>query len=129
MVSKLRLDQYLSLVLLSLIILLPIKQVLPQEEIFPVVELIQISPIPILDNDQQPDEFIASLSAQSISVIDVDSASILLERNSHQKVAPASITKLLTALVARDIYKLDEVISIKIPPLNIGHTIGFRVGE
>ena len=126
---KLRLDQYLSVILLSLIILLPAKQISPEEEFFPVVELSQISPIPVLDASQQPESFIASLSAQSISVIDAGSASILLEKNSHQKVAPASITKLLTALVARDIYKLDEVISIKIPPLNIGHTIGFRVGE
>lgn len=126
---KLRLDQYLSLILLSLVILLPAKQILPQEEVFPAVELIEISPIPVLDTNQQPTTFMASISAQSILVIDVDSASILLEKNSHQKVAPASTTKLLTALVARHIYQLDEIISIKTPPLHIGHTIGFRVGE
>jgi serine-type D-Ala-D-Ala carboxypeptidase (penicillin-binding protein 5/6) len=128
-VHQLRFDQYLSLLLLSLVILLPTKQILPQVEAFPAVELVEINPIPVLDIDQRPTSFIASISAQSISVIDVDSASILLENNSHQKVAPASTTKLLTALVARDIYKLDEVISIKTPPLHIGHTIGFRVGE
>jgi D-alanyl-D-alanine carboxypeptidase (penicillin-binding protein 5/6) len=128
-VFKLRLDQYLILILLSLVILLPTKQVLPPEKVLPEVELVQINPIPILDIDQHPESFIASLSAESIVVIDLDSASILLEKNSHQKVAPASTTKLLTALVARDVYKLDEIISIKNAPSNIGHTIGFRVGE
>ena len=127
--SKLRIDQYLALVLLSLVFLLPVKPTLPQEKPLPTVELGQISPIPVLDSDQQPESFIASLSAQSVVAIDIDSAAVLLGKNSYQKVAPASTTKLMTALVARDIFKLDEVVSIKNIPLNIGHTIGFEVGE
>lgn len=127
--SKLRLDQYLALILLSLVLLLPVKQVLPQEKTFDKVELNQVSPIPVLDSDQQPASFIASLSAQSIVAIDVDSASILLEVNSHQKVAPASTTKLLTALVAKNVFDLNKIVAIKNKPLNVGHTIGFQVGE
>lgn len=127
--SKLRFDQYLALVLLSLLFLLPIKQVLPQEKTFPKPTLTQISPIPILASDQQPELFTASLSAQSIVAIDVDSAAILLAENAHQKVAPASTTKLLTALVAKNIFQLDDVVSIKTTPLHVGHTIGFKVGE
>lgn len=127
--SKLRLDQYLALILLSLVFLLPIKQALPQTKTFPKPDLTQINPIPVLAVDQQPELFTASLSAQSIVVIDINSASILLEKNSHQKVAPASTTKLLTALVAKNIFQLDEVVSIKNKPLNVGHTIGFKVGE
>jgi len=128
-VSKLRIDQYLALILLSLVFLLPVKPAPAQEDASPEVELLQIHPIPVLDGDQQPESFIASLSAQSIVAIDVDSAAVLLEKNSYQKVAPASTTKLMTALVARDVFGLDEIISIKNTPLNIGHSIGFQVGE
>jgi len=128
-VFKPRIDQYLALIVLFLIFLLPVKQVLPQEKILPEIKLSQISPIPILDIDQQPDSFVATLSAQSIIAIDTNSASILLEKNSNQKVAPASTTKMLTALVARDFFSLDQVLVIKEKPLNIGHTIGFVMGE
>jgi D-alanyl-D-alanine carboxypeptidase len=84
-VFKLRIDQYLALILLSLVFLLPVKRVPNQEKILPEVEFSQISPIPVLDINQEPESFIASLSAQSIMVIDIDSAAILLEKNPHQK--------------------------------------------
>ena len=127
--SKLRIDQYLALILLSLVFLLPVKQVLPQEKILPEVEFSQISPISVLDINQEPESFIASLSAQSIMVIDIDSAAILLEKNPHQRLAPASTTKLLTALVARNIFGLDDVISIKNISPKMSHTIGFKKDE
>ncbi len=126
---KLRFDQYLSFILLSLVILVPIKLHYPQIKVSPAVDLIKMAPLPVLDTDQQPSLFIASLSAQSILAIDIDSASILLEKNSHQKVAPASTTKLLTALVARNVYPLDKIITITTQPQHLGHTIGFKIGE
>ncbi len=126
---KLRIDQYLALILLSLVFLLPVKRVPNQEKILPEVEFSQISPIPVLDINQEPESFIASLSAQSIMVIDIDSAAILLEKNPHQKLAPASTTKLLTALVARNTFGLDDVISIKNISPKMSHTIGFKKDE
>jgi len=128
-VSKLRIDQYLALFLLSLVFLIPVKQVLPQEMILPEIILDKISPIPVLNGDQQPESFIASLSAQSFVAIDVDSAAILLEKDAHQKVSPASTTKIMTALVAKDLFDLEQALTVKNKSLNIGHTIGFEKGE
>lgn len=126
---KFRFDQYLALILLAFIFLLPVKKADTATSFLPEIELTEINPIPVLNPTQQPELFMASISAQSVVVIDVDSAAILLEKNSHQKVAPASTTKLMTALVARDNLSLDKLISVKEKPLGIGHTIGFKLGE
>lgn len=126
---KLRIDQYLALIVLSLIFLLPIKTKSQEEEMLAPIELSRVTAIAVLDENQNPVDFTASLSAQSVVAIDTDSAAILLEKNPQQKVSPASTTKMLTALVAKDIFELDQVISIRQQPLNIGHTIGFAKGE
>jgi serine-type D-Ala-D-Ala carboxypeptidase (penicillin-binding protein 5/6) len=52
------------------------------------------------------------LSAQGVIAIDVDSASILYEKNADYPLLPASTTKIMTALVALDTYKLDQVITV-----------------
>lgn len=150
--SNLRLDQYLSFILLSIVFLLPTAFVSP---IFSTKDsvtklpplslpvLIKMHPIPVEKSFPSegnsasssalaalsPQSFSASLSAQAVIAIDVPSGAILLEKNKDQKLAPASTTKLLTALVARKLYPLDEVILLKEKPLNIGHTIGFAQGE
>jgi D-alanyl-D-alanine carboxypeptidase len=52
------------------------------------------------------------ITAKSYLIVDVKNSKILYEHNSGQKLPPASTAKLLTALVALDIYKMDEVLSV-----------------
>lgn len=127
--SKFRIDQYLALLLLSLVFLIPVKAGLPKAELKPPVELAEIHPLPVLNQAADQDSLVATLSAQSVLALDINSGVILLENNSRQKVAPASTTKLLTALVAKKTFALQDIISIQTTPLNVGHTIGFQVGE
>jgi serine-type D-Ala-D-Ala carboxypeptidase (penicillin-binding protein 5/6) len=53
------------------------------------------------------------LSAQSAIVVDADSKAILYTKNPNQKLLPASITKIMTALITLETYKLDDVVTVK----------------
>jgi D-alanyl-D-alanine carboxypeptidase len=52
------------------------------------------------------------LSAQAYLVMDVDSRTIILEKNADTLLPPASTTKLMTALTALDLYGLEEVVTV-----------------
>lgn len=52
------------------------------------------------------------LSAQSILVTDVDSETVLYEKNPDGQFFPASTTKIITALTALDYFPLDEVLTV-----------------
>ena len=53
-----------------------------------------------------------AVSAKSALIVDKGSSKILYELNSSAKFAPASTTKLMTALVALGLYKMDEVLKV-----------------
>lgn len=52
------------------------------------------------------------LTAQAYLVMDIDSRTILVEKNSQIPLPPASTTKLMTALVALEAYDLNDVLEI-----------------
>lgn len=68
------------------------------------------------------------VSARSVMVIDVDSKAILYQENPDLKLLPASTTKIMTALVALDIYPLDKIITVGSVNGN-GQQMGLEVGE
>jgi serine-type D-Ala-D-Ala carboxypeptidase (penicillin-binding protein 5/6) len=55
-----------------------------------------------------------NLTAQAVVIVDVASGARLFEKNPRQLVAPASTTKLMTALVALETFQPDE--SLVVPP-------------
>ncbi len=61
----------------------------------------------LLKTIEKPD-----ISAKSALVIDVTSGKILYGLNTDEKLAPASTTKLMTAVIALDIYSLDEKLAV-----------------
>lgn len=68
------------------------------------------------------------LSAGGVVVLDVDSGTVLYERNMDMQFSPASTTKVLTALVALDYYNLDDVLTVK-TLVNNGQDMGLVAGE
>lgn len=52
-----------------------------------------------------------SIEAESGILMDADSGAVLYEKNSHSQYPPASITKILTALVVLEQRKLDEMVT------------------
>jgi len=84
---------------------------------------LKISPIPYLKLPYYPE-----VSAESIYLIDLPSFTPVFSRNENLKLFPASTTKILTALVAYDVYKPDQVITVK-KTITDGQLMRLVVGE
>jgi D-alanyl-D-alanine carboxypeptidase (penicillin-binding protein 5/6) len=52
------------------------------------------------------------LHAQSAILFDAATGEVLYEKNAHEKMYPASTTKIMTAILALDYFKLDEIIRV-----------------
>ncbi|MFZ5376140.1 MAG: D-alanyl-D-alanine carboxypeptidase family protein [Patescibacteria group bacterium] len=72
---------------------------------------------------------LASVSAQAVYVSDFDSGSVLWQKNANQDLYPASTTKIMTALVARQVYQLDQVLMVPPEIKNQGNGMGLKKGE
>lgn len=59
-----------------------------------------------------------SLNSTSAYLLDVSSGQVLYERNSHEKLYPASLTKILTAIVVVENANLDETVTISKSAIN-----------
>src|SRR5690606_36261587 len=98
-------DQYLAVIVFSIVLMTPVAIAVPLQQLSTPVNLKAVAPIPVaVADDLSDEELLATVSARSIAVIDVESASILLQRHAHEPISPASTTKLMTALVARKNY-------------------------
>lgn len=69
-------------------------------------------------------------SAEAIVLLDLESGVPLYEVNPDERLYPASITKLMTALVALDYYQPDQVLSVKrLAPVEDEADMGLEVGD
>ncbi|MFA6532961.1 MAG: serine hydrolase [Patescibacteria group bacterium] len=84
---------------------------------------IKIGPIPYLKFPYYPE-----VSAEGIYLVDLPSFTPIFSRNENLKLFPASTTKILTALVSYDIYKPDQIITVK-RTISDGQVMGLVVGE
>lgn len=69
------------------------------------------------------------LSAQGVLAVDVNSGISLYEKNPDAPLLPASTTKIITALVALDTYKLDEILTVPKGVGVDGQKMGLFTGE
>jgi serine-type D-Ala-D-Ala carboxypeptidase (penicillin-binding protein 5/6) len=73
-----------------------------------------------------------ALKARAVIVIDLDAKTPVYQLNAHARMAPASVTKVITTLVALDAMHLDQVVTV---PASINELpwdstrMGLRVGE
>jgi len=68
------------------------------------------------------------VSAQGIYVVDLPSFTPILEKNPHTRFLPASTLKIITALVAYDVYKPNQIIEVK-KTINEGQLMDLKIGE
>ena len=88
------------------------------------VKTIKVGPIPYLKNPYyQP-----LISAQGVYIIDLPSFTPIYQKNQKNRFLPASTTKIITALVAFDIYNPNDVITVK-KTIYDGQIMGLNVGE
>lgn len=79
---------------------------------------------PVSQNIDPPE-----LTATGIFVMDLDTGVILLDKNPHQKLPPASLTKIMTSLVALDYYSEDSVLRVISGPKSLGNTVKLVKGD
>jgi len=73
--------------------------------------------------------FTATLSAEAIYVMDVPTASVLVAKEPAQFRSPASTTKLMTALVAMDLYAPNQVLTVVTEAKTEGAGMGLETSE
>ena len=69
------------------------------------------------------------ISAKAAIVVEYPSGRILYEKNDHTRLAMASTTKLMTAILALENGNLDDTITINARDVTWGTSMGLRVGE
>lgn len=84
---------------------------------------IMIQPVPVLKNQYFP-----SVSAEGVYVVDLPSFTPIFQINTHMQFLPASTTKIITALVAYDLFKPDDVLTVK-RVINEGQVMGLVENE
>ncbi len=84
---------------------------------------IDINPIPYLKLPYYPE-----ITAESIYLVDLPSFTPIFNRNENLKMFPASTTKVLTSLVAYDLYKPDQAVTVK-KTIDEGQVMGLVIGE
>jgi len=89
-----------------------------------VEKTLKINPVPYLKNPS----YIPMVSAEGVYIVDLTSFTPIYARNQNQPFLPASTTKIVTALVAYDVYKPDDVITVK-RTMADGQVMGLVVGE
>lgn len=78
---------------------------------------------PVVYNSQLP-----WVSAQGVYIVDRETFTPVFAKNQHTPMFPASTTKIMTALVARDLYDPDEVVTVGQPYIE-GQIMGLVAGE
>jgi D-alanyl-D-alanine carboxypeptidase (penicillin-binding protein 5/6) len=94
-------------------------------------DLVQIGRIPLINEDiAQPVQSIQEeVTARQLIVVDVQSGAMLLEKNATESAYPASTTKMMTALVAKDLFDLESYLEVQPEHLVNGNKLGFQIGE
>lgn len=113
------------LVLASFILFFPVLKS-PTQSSKPNVKAAFVSepPTPVSRGIKAPD-----LTAVGISIVDFETGVILYEKNPHKRLKPASLTKIMTALVAMDYFDDDTVLFVKNGQNANGNTIKLKKGD
>jgi serine-type D-Ala-D-Ala carboxypeptidase (penicillin-binding protein 5/6) len=68
-------------------------------------------------------------TAQSVTIFDTDTKTFLKEENSNSLRYPASLTKIATALVAYQVYDLNQILEVKSAPFTIGNSVDLNTED
>ncbi len=134
--EKIRVDQYFCLLFCFILIVLSgslaTREWKEQNANLVRLSLLQPQKLVKLEDANYQATQAASLnqvSAEAYYVVDLDSHSVLLSKDSDKPLYPASTTKLMTALIAREQYQTHQVITAGEEVNAAGHVVGIQPGE
>ena len=87
---------------------------------FDEANLLEVSPIPVLKNEALEPE----IQAKAALLMDHDTGLILYEKNSHEPLPMASLTKIMTAVLILEHHALDEVVTVE---ADLSGELGVRI--
>lgn len=87
------------------------------------------APVPLSTLQTEQQQLANQINAQAFIALDSQSKQILAAKNITTQYYPASTTKILTALTARQIYPLNQELTITADDLRVDNTLGVAVGE
>ncbi len=126
---KLRADQVVAVILLCTCITsyrgLSVRDAVITPEAAQAVALVTNVPVPIPQGQAQD----PVISASSAAVVDLISGAILYQKNAVDPYLPASTTKLMTALVAREAFAMQDVVTVKFENQVEGSKLGIALGQ
>lgn len=70
-----------------------------------------------------------TLTAKGVFVMDLESGTVLFDKNPHLQLKPASLTKIMTSLVAIDYFNPDTVLKVKNGQNSVGNTAKLLKGD
>jgi len=112
---------FIALILLSLFSFFPLIQDVPLSSPTPQVKSAYTrsgTSVPSFSCSNLPE-----LEALSFYIYDVTSKSVICQREPNLPLYPASTTKMMTALVALDIYTPDQILTVYSADHSVGHTM------
>jgi serine-type D-Ala-D-Ala carboxypeptidase (penicillin-binding protein 5/6) len=84
---------------------------------------LKIQPVPVVKSSLAPD-----VSAEGVYIVDIPSFTPVYEKNSTSQFFPASTTKVITALVAYDVFNTEDIVKVD-RVITEGQLMGLVVGE
>lgn len=94
-------------------------------------EFLPVGTVPIVKNEYEAtrSSIVDSVTATHFQVTDLNSGAILLEKNATSSAFPASTTKMMTALVARDVFELEDQLLVTPEAIAEDNLLKLSVGE
>ncbi|MBT4722680.1 D-alanyl-D-alanine carboxypeptidase [Candidatus Falkowbacteria bacterium] len=83
-----------------------------------------VGPVSDSTTSEEPSFDINNLTSKAVYIEDIYTATQLFEKNAERLLLPASTTKIMTALVARDEYHLEDIFTVP----NVAEIEGYSVG-
>lgn len=77
----------------------------------------------------QSDSQIVAIQAESAIVMDAESGKILYEKDAYSKRQPASVTKIVTCMLALEHLQMDQKVTVKTKATKMGSIINVKKGE
>jgi len=72
---------------------------------------------------------VPDITATSLFIMDTETGAVLADKNPHQRLSPASLTKIMTALVALDYYDEDTILKVINGQRAIGSTANLKKND
>ena len=85
-----------------------------------------------VSSDDVGNEAIVLREGESAALMSLDDREVLFSKNMHEKIYPASITKIMTAILTLKYGNMDEVVTIIWRDLELesgSQVVGFRIGD